>query len=62
MENNGSLRIGKSYKVAFQDAQNVLVKRGVVLEFDGIFITLKNVSGVVELIPLTRVLRLEAEK
>lgn len=61
METNGSVQIGKKYKVIFQDSQKVLIKRGIILAFDTIFLTLKNVSGVTEIIPLNRVLRLEAE-
>lgn len=59
MEQNGSVKIGERYKIIFQDSEKVLIKRGVVLSFDKIFLTLKNVSGLTEIIPLNRILRLE---
>ena len=62
MEQNGSVKIGASYRVIFQDFSKVLTKRGIILKFDSIFLTLKNISGVTEIIPLNRVLRLEEEK
>lgn len=61
MEKNGSVKVGERYKVIFQDSEKVLIKRGIVLCFDNIFLTLKNVSGLTEIIPLNRILRMEAE-
>ena len=61
MENNSSVQVGRRYKLIFQDAEKVLIKRGIILSYDALFIVFKNVSGVEEIIPMNRVLRLEAE-
>lgn len=62
MSGSEQLRLGKRYKLIFQDNSSVMAKHGIIKSYDNLFITLENVSGVTEIIPLNRVLRLECEE
>ena len=58
----GLVLIGKRVKIIFQDAEKVLMKFGVVSSYDNSFINFKNDNGINEVIPMTRVLRMEILK
>ena len=59
---SGQAWIGKRIKLIFQDSGKVLVKIGICKEYDSVFLTLENQTGINEVIPLNRILRIEVLK
>ena len=58
----GEVWLGKRIKVIFQDSNKVLIKIGVCKSYDAVFLNLDNETGINELIPLNRILRIEVLK
>lgn len=58
----GQVWIGKRIKVIFQDSNKVLIKIGVCKSYDSVFLNLDNDTGINEIIPLSRILRIEVLK
>ncbi len=53
-------RIGKKFKIYFQDRDKVLPKFAIIIAIDSIFITIQNTfNGTTEILPMARVLRME---
>lgn len=58
---DSSAWIGKEVILFFQDLEKVLRKEGIVKDYDSCFVTLQTFSGT-QIIPLSRVLRIEVCK
>ena len=53
---------GKKVKLIFQDYSKTLIKYGIVKSADLNFVTLEHDTGLLEIIPTSRVLRIEVLK